>query len=35
MVQIVIEKWGNSPVVRIPESVIEKVGFNIGYAIDI
>ncbi len=35
MVQIIIEKLGNSPAVKIPEAIMEKVGFNLGDAINI
>ncbi|MDK5270922.1 hypothetical protein P9955_27380, partial [Serratia nevei] len=35
MIQIIIEKCGDSPVFKIPEAIMEKVGFSIGDAIDI
>lgn len=35
MIQITIEKCGDSPVFKIPEAIMEKVGFSIGDAIDI
>ena len=35
MIQIIIEKCGDSPVFKIPEKKKKKVGFSIGDAIDI
>lgn len=35
MIQVIIEKCGDSPVLKIPEAIMEKVGFSIGDAIDI
>ncbi len=35
MIQIIIEKCGDSPVLKIPEEIMEKAGFSIGDVIDI